>query len=363
MIGTKSQETYLRSDNVSSVPRLKVSARSFMILSLFSPPPPSHNKMSLEFDEHIFEQVADLVYQSTFSTLSDMSRAKHWCFTLNNYTSEDVDRLTTSTQLYDYIIFGREIGASGTPHLQGFISFNRRVRLNQCTDVVGKAHCTVARNVDNSIEYCKKDGDYIEIGTKPSGSGTRNDLEVFKQAVIGGLLDLKKLRMDYSEVFAKYPVFCRDFVNDHLPKKTVDMHPLRAWQADLYDFLKKPADARKVTFVVDYSGNAGKSWFGHYYCFLNENSQVLLPGKKADMAYMLDPLIRVLFIDAPRSKQGEFIQYDFLEDVKNGYVASPKYESRVKQLNLCHVVVFMNEDPDMSKLSLDRYDIRKVSNA
>lgn len=68
-----------------------------------------------------------------------------------------------------------------------------------------------------------------------------------------------------------------------------------------------------------------------------------------------------MFVDAPRSKQGEFIQYDFLEDVKNGYVFSTKYESRVKTLDNVHVVVNMNETPDMSKLSADRYHIIDIS--
>ena len=45
--------------------------------------------------------------------------------------------------------------------------------------------------------------------------------------------------------------------------------------------------------------------------------------------------------------------------MKNGYVFCSKYESRVKQLSPCHVVVFMNEDPDMNKLSKDRYVIRR----
>lgn len=75
------------------------------------------------------------------------------------------------------------------------------------------------------------------------------------------------------------------------------------------------------------------------------------------MAYALDPTIRVLFMDAPRSKQGEFIMYDFLEDLKNGFVFSSKYESRVKRLARVHIVVNMNEHPDMTKLSADRYHV------
>lgn len=101
----------------------------------------------------------------------------------------------------------------------------------------------------------------------------------------------------------------------------------------------------------------GKSWFAHWYAQNKGKSQVLLPGKKNDMAYALDPTIRVLFMDAPRSKQGEFIMYDFLEDVKNGFVFSSKYESRVKRLDRVHIVVMMNEKPDMTKLSEDRYHL------
>lgn len=307
-----------------------------------------------EFSDH----VSSLLFEDS---VVSMSRAKHWCFTLNNYSQQNIDKIIENASDFDYVFFGKEVGESGTPHLQGFVSFPQRVRRNYCIDKIGQAHFTVARNIDNSIQYCKKDGDFVEIGERPSPSGTRSDLEAFKLSVASGCLDMRKLRNDYSEIVAKYPKFCHDFVQDHMPKKLVDFHPLRPWQQALYDSLKLPPDPRAIFFIVDPVGNAGKSWFGHYYAFLHDNAQVLLPGKKADMSYALDPLARVLFIDAPRAKQGEFIQYDFLEDVKNGYVFCPKYESRLKQMAPCHVVVFMNEDPDMNKLSKDRYVIRRVN--
>lgn len=314
----------------------------------------------LDFDSDLFLRILQTEYSDEFQLVADMSRAKHWCFTLNNYTQENVDRIIDNASRFDYVVFGKEIGDSGTPHLQGFVSFPNRVRRTMCVETIGQAHFTVARNIDNSIQYCKKDGDFVEIGTKPTGPGSRTDIDNFKLAVATGCLDMKKLRNDYSEIVAKYPKFCYDYVQDHMPKKVVDFHPLRPWQSALYDNLKTPPDSRHIFFIVDLEGNAGKSWFGHYYCFLHENAQVLLPGKKADMSYALDPLCRVLFIDAPRSKQGDFIQYDFLEDVKNGYVFCSKYESRIKQLGPVHVVVFMNEEPDMNKLSKDRYVVRRL---
>lgn len=317
---------------------------------------------TIEFDADLFLTLLEREYDSRLIEDFDesMSRAKHWCFTLNNYTEDDVNKIANNAYCYDYLVYGREVGASGTPHLQGFVSFPSRVRLRFCIDKIGQAHFTVARNVDNAIQYCKKDGDFVEFGVKPCNKGSRTDLEGFKEAVALGCLDMKKLRAEFSDVVARYPKFCHDYVQDHLPKKIVEVYPLRPWQSALYDSLKLAPDPRSIFFIVDFAGNAGKSWFGHYYCFMHENAQVMLPGKKADMCYCLDPTIRVLFIDAPRSKQGEYIQYDFLEDVKNGYVFCSKYESRVKQLQPCHVVVFMNEEPDLNKLSKDRYVIRRL---
>jgi hypothetical protein len=51
------------------------------------------------------------------------------------------------------------------------------------------------------------------------------------------------------------------------------------------------------------------------------------------------------------------MNYSFLEAVKDGVVQSPKYESRVRYFNKVHVVVLMNQMPEMSELSEDRYDI------
>jgi len=288
-------------------------------------------------------------------------RAKHWCFTLNNYTQQDVDRLANLAGV-DYLIFGKEVGASGTPHLQGYVAFQSRKRLQQCIQEIGQAHFSITRMIEQSIEYCKKDGDFIEIGTPPKGNGKRCDLEEFKQTVREGVLDLKELRELHSTVCARYPMFVRSYVNDLKPKVCVDLHPLMPWQANLNGILILPPHPREIIFVVDTVGNQGKSWFCRYYSDLHDNCQIILPGKKADMAFTIDDSKRVFLVDAPRSKQGEFVQYDFLEELKNGMVFSPKYESIVKKFKTPHVVVMMNEEPDMNKLSNDRYNIIRLTN-
>jgi len=286
-------------------------------------------------------------------------RAKNWCFTLNNYTPMDVDRLAAAHVDIEYLIFGREVGASGTPHLQGTVCFRSRKRLQQVKAHVGEAHCSVTRYLTQSIEYCKKDGSFTEVGIVPADQrkGERSDLEEFKNSVKEGVTNIVELREAHSSVCALYPRFVDQYIEDNRPKCVVDPHPLRDWQATLHARLILAPDKREIIFIIDKVGNKGKSWFARYYCDMHENAMIIIPGKKADMAYVAKEDKKVFFFDCPRSKQGDFIQYDFLEEIKNGYFFSPKYESKVKRLPTPHVVVLMNEYPDMTKLSEDRYSI------
>lgn len=295
-----------------------------------------------------------------------MSAAKNWCFTFNNYSAEDIERIDglvgTAVDIV-YVLYGKETGENGTPHLQGFVTCKRKIRMNQIKGLIGgNPHVEVSRNVAASMTYCKKDGDFFEFGEREETSaGKRSDLDDFVEAVKGGMHSMKEIREAHKEVYAKYPRFCLEYVLDHAPQVELPEHELRPWQNALKARLEEPADRRKIIFVVDETGNSGKSWFAHYYTRqLGDAGQVILPGKKADMAYNLQSGLKVLFMDAPRSKQGEFIQYDFLEDLKNGFVFSPKYESRVKTYAPMHVVVNMNEQPDRSKLSADRYHVINI---
>lgn len=289
-----------------------------------------------------------------------MSRGKNWCFTLNNYTNEDVDSLQNLVGTHEcvYIIFGKEVGDSGTPHLQGFVSFSKRTYLTEVKKRISdRAHLELARMVPESIEYCKKEGDVYEEGAIPIGQGKRSDIDDFKIDVKSGLLSHKAIREKHSLVYAKYKSFVLEYVVDNTPKPTIPAYQLHDWQKDLMEKLHKDPDDRTIIFIVDASGNNGKTWFAHWYASKNDDCQVMCPGKRADMSYILRTDIRVLILDAPRSKQGEFIQYDFLEDVKNGYCFSSKYESCMKHFKSPHLVVLMNEPPDLTKLSSDRFDI------
>lgn len=122
--------------------------------------------------------------------------AKHWCFTLNNYTDDETAALTAlgTESSFDlvYLVFGRETGESGTAHLQGFVSFSRRKTLNQCRQIIStRAHLEVAKGTpQQAATYCKKDGDFEEFGNVPQGQGKRSDLA----AVVDSIKQGKNMR-------------------------------------------------------------------------------------------------------------------------------------------------------------------------
>lgn len=94
-----------------------------------------------------------------------MAKVKNFCFTVNNYTEKDIELLQNID--CKYIIYGKEKGESGTPHLQGFIVFKSQKTLSAAIKTFPKYHVEVAITVHAAIEYCKKEGDFTERGTAP----------------------------------------------------------------------------------------------------------------------------------------------------------------------------------------------------
>lgn len=287
---------------------------------------------------------------------------RHYAFTCNNYTDDDllsIARAAESPEV-NYAVYGKEVGATGTPHLQGHVYFRTQHSLAKAKKALSiEAHYTVVRRVPNSIEYCKKDGDFREFGTPPelsSNSGNRNDLQAIRDAISGGTTDLSVLRAEHASVCARFPKFVDAVIRDFKPKPRVPDYPLRTWQTELVEFCSGIPSPRKILFVVDFKGNAGKTHASDHIESIMDHVQVMSPGKYADLAYEYQESTKILILDIPRSKV-KFVDhlYYFLEKVKDGRVFSPKYEPVTKRFDRPHVVVMMNEEPDPKAMSEDRY--------
>lgn len=113
-----------------------------------------------------------------------MSRARSWCFTINNYTDDDVDKLLEIPN--DYLIFGFEEGEKNTPHIQGYVHFDSPKRRTEVAKHLPRAHIEVARgSADQNYTYCSKSGDFYEFGKRPK-QGKRVDIIKIKDMLING---------------------------------------------------------------------------------------------------------------------------------------------------------------------------------
>lgn len=305
-------------------------------------------------------------------------RSRDWCFTWNNYTSAEESLLENvgiaGGDRIQYLVFGREGGGTTgrTAHLQGFIQLKHPttrggVQRILCSDELRRRTIHLEQRVgtpEQAANYCKKEGDFDEYGRIASmKQGSRNDLTEFVETVRNeGPLTRAQMLKRFPLVLAKYPRFVEIVFSEYEEIPDIPNHPLRGWQAEMGEQLKRNPDPRKIYFVVDPVGNAGKSWFADYWTSHHPRCLIMHPAKHGDMALVLKqtrPKPRVVFIDCPREKL-DFFSYTFLEDLKNGRVFSTKYESTMITMKVPHVIVLMNQDPDGNKLSGDRYAIVRV---
>jgi len=81
---------------------------------------------------------------------------RNFCFTLNNYNDIEIKVLKDLT--CKYIVFGKEVGESGTPHLQGYVEFKNACSFSALKKRIGKrAH--IERRFGTSKDaagYCCK---------------------------------------------------------------------------------------------------------------------------------------------------------------------------------------------------------------
>lgn len=116
-----------------------------------------------------------------------MSRSRSFVFTINNYDDDDVARVRALCDDAQYAVVGKEVGDSGTPHLQGYAYFACQRSFASIKKKLPRAHIEVARgSADENADYCKKGGDVlIEVGTRKQ-QGKRTDIDDVREDLRAG---------------------------------------------------------------------------------------------------------------------------------------------------------------------------------
>lgn len=102
--------------------------------------------------------------------------SRNWCFTVNNYTEEDVKYFMSELPLVKYIVFQRERGnEKETPHLQGYLELERSRKLCWMKNLHKTAHWEIRKGSQKqAIDYCTKE-ETREQGTEPFERGGKSN--------------------------------------------------------------------------------------------------------------------------------------------------------------------------------------------
>ncbi len=253
------------------------------------------------------------------------SPAKRWCFTLNNYTEEEISAIVEQFKEFtDCAFFSQEVGEEGTPHLQGYVEFivqRRPMSVIDCTtrihwgDKDGKP-CTRKATREKNLKYCIKDGDLVFSWGLPK------------------------------------------------PLKTLGIDEMHYYQSGLLELIEVEPNDRDIIWL--YGGkNIGKTAILRYICIKKEG--VILPVSKRHAlsqvmkietgrsAHKEDP-IYCMNLTADESHYQKHEMFSILEAVKDRiFSAAFGTESNGMCIfNTRHIVVMANEPPDFTKTEIDR---------
>ncbi|XP_053383149.1 uncharacterized protein LOC128549735 [Mercenaria mercenaria] len=128
---------------------------------------------------------------------------------------------------------------------------------------------------------------------------------------------------------------------------------LRPWQAYVLERTRSQTD-RQITWIYDVTGNSGKTFLA-LYMVATCNAYLIDGHNKGDIARAYNKQPLVVFSYA-RQTDDSGINYGLMENFKDGYLWSPKYDSKMMFFNSCKVLVMCNCKPDLEKLSPDRWD-------
>jgi len=146
-----------------------------------------------------------------------MSKARDYCYTINNYTDQHIKLLEELDCLY--VVYGKEVGEQGTPHLQGYVRFPTPRTMKSVITKIPGAHIEIKKGTcEQAIEYCKKDGVVYERGEAPMTQSQKGDCnkrrfdDAFQAAKEGRFDDIP------SDLNTRFYATYKKIREDHLPK-------------------------------------------------------------------------------------------------------------------------------------------------
>lgn len=271
------------------------------------------------------------------------SRAKHWCFTINNptpYENSDVDSLVRRG-VATYLVAGDEVASSGTRHIQGYVAFKCTKRLSQVRNLLSpRAHCEVMRGTsEQASNYCKKDGLFREFGDLP-------------------LTPAGRAKRDYDQIVAS----CKAGKLDELDSEVFFLHYNLAKRIKT-DFAKAPENLDSVCGMwLQGPPGGGKSFMARGFCTPAE--LYLKPCNKWWDSYQDQEYVLLDDFDHNHKCLGHHLKiwsdrYAFAAEQKGSTIQiRPKSVMVTSNYSIAEI---FGDDPALAKALLRRFDVFQVN--
>lgn len=259
--------------------------------------------------------------------------SRNFCIAI--YDEKDLSEMVSRQKEFKYLVIGKEIcPTTKRLHYQTYGELLKQTRWERLFKLYPK---TSFRNSTGQLQsrkgspkqasdYCKKDGEiHHESGVLPQDNrGKKRKLEPYCEEI-----------------------------------------ELRDWQHELIELVSQPTN-RKIYWYWSDAGNIGKTTFAKYLC--KHHDAIALNGKAADMRNGLLDWINTnkrwcdvpVICNIPRTFKMEYLSYEGLENIKDQFFYSGKYEGGQVCGPPIHFIIFSNFEPDYDKMSEDRYHVVKL---
>jgi len=208
------------------------------------------------------------------------------------------------------------------PHLQGMVWCKLKCR-DTCFKLLKSANFRKLKDVDDTANYCNKDESHDGV---------------------------YRTNWGFPE-----------------PAYVEEIDELYKWEIDIIELLKTEPDKRTIHWFWEPNGCAGKTTF-QKYLYTRMERIVVLSGKAADMKMRIvqfkeqnnGALPRIVLINIPCSCL-DFVSYTGIEEIKDMFFFSGKYEGGDVHGKCPHVICFANEEPCYAKMTSNRFVVKNIA--
>jgi len=265
-----------------------------------------------------------------------------------------------------FAIWQQEITKEQKKHIQAYLEFDSPKSFTTVKNMLADgAHVETRKGTAKScIEYCTKLESRV-VGYWKRGVPKSERAKLTEDEAIDSIKIRIKEGADIYKIYDAHSKFSNKFARlidvlmaGNVKHKVIENFVPKPWQKKVIDLINGPFNDRKIFWVVDETGGAGKTYLASWL-IQDKNAYYIRGGKELDIAHRYNNQDLVIF-DFTRGREKKF-PYSLIEKFKDGKVPSGKYHGVFKGSPSCNVLVFSNELPKTSALSVDRWHLMVIN--